>query len=132
MAAVIGVDVRKIFLLVFAVASLVGGLAAVFAGMRFAVRPSMGDTSVFYAFVVAFVAGADRAPRLVGLVGLLIGLVESLSTLWVTQSQSSLAVFGLLLVWLTYRVLPEAVRQLSAALARSSPERVRPEARESA
>jgi branched-chain amino acid transport system permease protein len=132
MAAVIGVDVRKIFLLVFAIASLVGGLAAVFAGMRFAVRPSMGDTSVFYAFVVAFVAGADRAPRLVGLVGLLIGLVESLSTLWVTQSQSSLAVFGLLLVWLTYRVLPEAVRQLSGALARSSPERVRPEARESA
>jgi hypothetical protein len=41
-------------------------------------------------------------------------------------------VFGLLLVWLTYRVLPEAVRQLSGALARSSPERVRPEARESA
>jgi branched-chain amino acid transport system permease protein len=132
MASVIGVNVRRIFLLVFAIASLIGGLAAVFAGMRFAVRPSMGDTSVFYAFVVAFVAGANRAPWLVGLVGLLIGLIESLSTLWVTQSQSSLAVFGLLLVWLTYRVLPTAVRQLSGALARPTPARMQPHVRDSA
>jgi branched-chain amino acid transport system permease protein len=123
MAAVVGVNVRRIFLVVFAVGSLIGGVAAVFAGMRFAVRPSMGDTSVFYAFVVAFLAGPSRGPWLVGLVGLLIGLIESLSTLWVTQSQSSLVVFGLLLVWLTWRVLPTAIRQLSGALARPSPRR---------
>jgi branched-subunit amino acid ABC-type transport system permease component len=96
--------------------------------MRFAVRPSMGDTSVFYAFVVAFVAGASRAPWRVGLVGLLIGLIESLSTLWVTQSQSSLVVFGVLLVWLTYRVLPAAVRQLSGALAQPT-SRIQPQVR---
>lgn len=128
MAAVIGVNVRRIFLLVFAIASVIGGLAALFAGMRFAVRPSMGDTSVFYAFVVAFVAGASRAPWRVGLVGLLIGLIESLSTLWVTQSQSSLVVFGVLLVWLTYRVLPAAVRQLSGALAQPA-SRIQPQVR---
>jgi branched-chain amino acid transport system permease protein len=131
MASVIGVNVRRIFLLVFAIASLIGGIAAVFAGMRFAVRPSMGDTSVFYAFVVAFLAGVNRAPWLVGLVGLLIGLIESLSTLWVTQSQSSIVVFGLLLVWLTYRVLPTAIRQLSGGLARPSAGRMRRDVRDS-
>jgi branched-chain amino acid transport system permease protein len=116
MASAVGVSVGRIFLVVFALGSLIGGIAALFTGMRFAVTPTMGDTSVFYAFVVAFVAGATRPPWVVAAVGLLIGLVESLSTLWVSQTESSITVFGLLLVWLTIRVLPTAIRQLSGAL----------------
>jgi len=116
MASAVGVNVGRIFLVVFALGSLIGGIAALFTGMRFAVTPTMGDTSVFYAFVVAFVAGVTRSPRFVAAVGLLIGLIESLSTLWVSQTESSITVFGLLLVWLTIRVLPTAIRQLSGAL----------------
>jgi len=63
MAQARGVDVRRVFLLVFAVGSLIGGIAALFNGMRFAAQPDMGNTPVFYAFVVAFVAGVERSPR---------------------------------------------------------------------
>jgi branched-subunit amino acid ABC-type transport system permease component len=86
----------------------------------------MGDTPVFYAFVVAFVAGVERSPIVVAAVGLLIGLVESVSTLWVSDNLSALTVFGLLLLWLTLRVLPQAIRQLSGAMSRSHPTRTRP------
>jgi len=119
MAQVVGVDVRRIFLFVFAIGSLVGGVAELFAGMRFAAAPDMGNTPVFYAFVVAFVAGAHRSPLVVGAVGFGIGVVESVSTLWVSDNLSALTVFGLLLVWLTVRVLPQALRQLSGAMSRT-------------
>jgi branched-chain amino acid transport system permease protein len=123
MAQAVGADVRRIFLLVFAVGSFLGGMAAVFAGMRFAAQPDMGNTPVFYAFVVAFVAGVERSPVVVGLVGLGIGVIESVSTLWVSDNLSALTVFGLLLLWLTVRVLPQAIRQLSGAMSRSHPKR---------
>jgi branched-subunit amino acid ABC-type transport system permease component len=126
MAEAVGVNVRRIFLVVFALGSLIGGIAALIAGMRFAASPDMGDTPVFYAFVVAFVAGVERSPIVVAAVGLLIGLVESVSTLWVSDNLSALTVFGLLLLWLTLRVLPQAIRQLSGAMSRSHPTRTRP------
>jgi len=120
MAQAVGVDVRRIFLVVFAIGSLIGGIAAVFAGMRFAAAPDMGNTPVFYAFVVAFVAGVQRSPLVVVAVGFGIGVVESLSTLWVSDNLSALTVFGLLCVWLTVRVLPQALRQLSGAMSRTN------------
>jgi branched-subunit amino acid ABC-type transport system permease component len=119
MAQAVGVDVRRTFLLVFAIGSLLAGVAAVFDGIRFAAQPDMGNTAVFYAFVVAFVAGVERSPIVVGAVGLGIGVVESLSTIWVSDNMSALTVFGLLLLWLTVRVLPQAVRQLSGAMSRT-------------
>ena len=116
MAQAVGVNLRRVFLMVFAVGSLIGGIAALFAGMRFAAAPDMGNTPVFYAFVVAFVAGVARSPIVVGAVGLLFGVAERISTLWVSDNLSALAVFGLLFLWLTIRVLPRAVRQLSGAM----------------
>jgi branched-chain amino acid transport system permease protein len=124
MAQAVGVDVRRIFLIVFALGSLIGGIAALWAGMRFAASPDMGNTPVFYAFVVAFVAGVQRSPLVVAGVGFLIGMIESLSTLWVSDNLSALTVFGLLFVWLTVRVLPRAMRQLSGAMSRSHRTRV--------
>jgi branched-chain amino acid transport system permease protein len=123
MAQAIGVDVRRVFLLVFAIGSLLAGVAAVFDGIRFAAAPDMGNTPVFYAFVVAFVAGVERSPIVVGAVGLGIGVVESVSTLWVSDNLSALTVFGLLLLWLTVRVLPQAVRQLSGSMSHRTPMR---------
>lgn len=119
MAQAVGVDLRRVYLIVFAIGSFVGGIAALFDGMRFAAAPDMGNTPVFYAFVVAFVAGVERSPLVVGAVGLGFGVVARLSTLWVSENLSSLAVFGLLFVWLTARVLPRAIRQLSGALSRA-------------
>ena len=117
MAQAIGVNLRQVFLLVFAVGTFIGGVAALFEAVRFSVLADMGNIPVFYAFVVAFVAGVDRSPLYVGAVGLGFGIVARLSTLWVSENMSALVIFGLLCIWLTARVLPRAVRQLHGALA---------------
>lgn len=116
MAQAVGVNVRRIYLLVFAVGSFVVGVAAIFYGMKFGVIPSIGNEPIFYAFVVAFVAGSHRSPLWVGLVGFAIGLAESISTLWVSDNVSALTVFGLLFAILAARSVPPGVKQLSGAL----------------
>jgi branched-subunit amino acid ABC-type transport system permease component len=125
LALATGVNVQRVFLAVFALGTLTAGIAAVFAGMRFSVTPDMGNTPVFYAVVVAFVAGTRRSPLFVGAVGLGIGLIQELSTLWVSDNLSSLIVFGLLFAILAARSAPGGVRELSGALSRTGGPRLR-------
>jgi branched-subunit amino acid ABC-type transport system permease component len=101
MASSVGVDVGRIFLIVFAIGGLMAGVAAVFQGLRFATTPDMGTQPIFYALVVAFFAGTQRGPLVQLATGIAIGIVESESTLWLTAKLSSLVVFGLLLVYLS-------------------------------
>jgi branched-subunit amino acid ABC-type transport system permease component len=116
MAEAVGVNVKQIFMIVFALGSLMAGVAALFSGMLYGVIPTIGETPLFYAFVIAYVAGVTRSPAVVAGVGFLIGVIESLSTLWVSQTESSITVFGLLFLWLAVRVLPAAARELRGAL----------------
>jgi len=120
MALAVGVNVRRIYFLVFAIATLIASVVALFDGMKFAVTPDMGNQPIFYGFVVAFVAGVARSPVRVALVGLLIGVVERLSTLWLSEQLSALTVFGLLFLFLAVTSVPAGVRQLSGALSRES------------
>jgi branched-chain amino acid transport system permease protein len=101
MASSVGVDVARIFLIVFAIGGALAGVAAIFQAMRFSATPTMGVTPVFYALVVAFFAGPARPPLYVLLVGIGIGVIESESTIWLTAKLSSLVVFGLLLIYLS-------------------------------
>jgi branched-chain amino acid transport system permease protein len=121
MAPAVGVNVRLIFLIVFALGSFVAGVAAVFDGIRFAVTPAIGEEPIFYAFVVTFLAGASRSPLVVGAVGLGIGVVQSVSTLWMSENLSAVTVFGLLFIFLAVRSVPDGLRRLSGALSRSRP-----------
>jgi branched-chain amino acid transport system permease protein len=101
MASAVGVDVGRIFLVVFAIGGLLAGVAAIFQGLRFSATPTMGVTPVFYALVVAFLAGAARGPLSALVIGIGIGIIESESTIWLTAKLSSLVVFGLLLIYLS-------------------------------
>jgi branched-chain amino acid transport system permease protein len=118
-APAVGVDVRRVYLIVFLFGSLLAGVAAIFGGIRFAVTPGAGNEPIFYAFVVAFVAGVMRSPLIVGAVGFGIGVAESVSTIWVSQNLSAITVFGLLFIFLAVRSLPPGIRQLSGALSRT-------------
>jgi branched-chain amino acid transport system permease protein len=120
MALAVGVSVRRIYVLVFAIGTLVAGIAALFDGMTYSVTPDMGNTPIFYGFVVAFLAGVAQSPIRVAIVGLVIGVVESVSTLWVSENLSALTVFGLLFIFLAARSVPAAIRQVSGALTRAS------------
>jgi branched-chain amino acid transport system permease protein len=120
LARIMGTDPGRIYLAVFAIGSVLCGVAGIFNGARFAVLPDMGDRPVVFAFVVAFLGGTRRSPIVIGLAGLFIGLVESLSGFFVSPQWTSLVVFSVLFVYLILH--PLDLRSLRAALA---PARVR-------
>jgi branched-chain amino acid transport system permease protein len=121
MANAVGVDVGRIFLVVFATGGLLAGVAAIFQGLRFATTADMGTQPIFYALVVAFFAGTQRGPLTQLAAGIGIGVIESLSTLWLSAKLSSLVVFGLLLIYLSQT-------ELRATLDRARRRRRRPAA----
>jgi branched-subunit amino acid ABC-type transport system permease component len=103
LARIIGLDPDRLYLAVFAIGSVMCGAAGILNGARFAVQPDMGDRPVVFAFVVAFLGGTRSPPLVVGLAGLFIGLVESLSGLWVSPQWTSLVVFSVLFIYLALR-----------------------------
>ncbi|MGH9057270.1 MAG: branched-chain amino acid ABC transporter permease [Acidimicrobiales bacterium] len=114
MSLAVGVNPRTIFLAVFAIGSLLSGVAGVFAAAQTAATPQMGETPVFYAFTVAFLAGS-RPTRDVALVGLGLGLVQSLSSLFFQSQYQELVVFIILFAYVALRPL-----RLRALFARQS------------
>jgi branched-subunit amino acid ABC-type transport system permease component len=114
LAQILGLNAGRVFLVVFAVGSLLCGVAGVMNGARFAVLPDMGIKPIAICFVVAFLGGTRAAPARVGLAGLFIGLVESLSGLWVSPQWSALVVFSVLFLYLV--VHPLELRGLSRRL----------------
>jgi branched-chain amino acid transport system permease protein len=103
MATAVGINPNRIYLYVFAIASLLAGVAAIYDGMRFAVSADMGQQPLFYALVVSFLVGSARTPLLIWASGIFVGLVESVSTLWLSTHYSTVVVFGLLLLFVSWR-----------------------------
>jgi branched-chain amino acid transport system permease protein len=103
MSLAVGVDPRMIYAVVFAIGSFLGGVSAVFQATQTAATADMGFTPLFYAFVVAFLAGLGSPPLTVGLVALALGLVESWSTLFLPTQWSALVVFTILFVYVALR-----------------------------
>ncbi len=118
MSQVVGVSPGTIFLVVFLIGSFLCGVAGVFQAAQTAATPSMGFQPIFYAFTVAFVAGASRPPWVVGLVGVGIGVVQSLSGLFLTSQYTELVVFAILFIYVAGRPL-----QLRSLFARLNPQR---------
>ena len=100
MARIIGIDPNQIYLVVFALGTLCCGVAAFWFGVKYSVQPDMGFEPVVFAFVVAFLAGTASSPVRVFVVGLVISLIEQLSTIWLEVRWSQLVVFLVLLLYL--------------------------------
>jgi branched-subunit amino acid ABC-type transport system permease component len=115
LSRMMGTDPGHIYLVVFAIGSVLCGVAGILRGARFAVLPDMGDRPVVFAFVVAFLGGTRRSPLVIGLAGLFIGMVESLSGYFVSPQWTSLVVFSVLFVYLILH--PLDLRSLRAVLA---------------
>jgi branched-chain amino acid transport system permease protein len=114
LSRIMGTDPGRIYLAVFGIGSVLCGFAGMLNGARFAVLPDMGDRPVVFAFVVAFLGGTRRSPFVIGLAGLFIGMVESLSGFFVSPQWTSLVVFSVLFVYLILH--PLDLRSLLAAL----------------
>jgi branched-chain amino acid transport system permease protein len=98
---VLGIDVAKVWLLVFALGCGIAGLAGALAAPTRAVNPEMGITVLAESFVVTVVGGMGSLPGAV-VAGLLVGVVFSLTSL-IAPDLAELSIFVLMAVVLLVR-----------------------------
>ncbi|MFK4296603.1 branched-subunit amino acid ABC-type transport system permease component [Arthrobacter sp. GAS37] len=103
MARAVGVRPESVYICIFAFASALAALAACFAAARSSATPGMGYDPLFSSFVVAFLAGT-RAPALrIVLIGIALGVVQQMSTLFMPANLTNIVVFGILFIYLVGR-----------------------------
>jgi branched-chain amino acid transport system permease protein len=103
MVSALGVDVKRLFMLVFGFGAMLAGFAGVMAAPILSVEPGMGDNLLILAFVVIVIGGIGSV-RGAFVAALLVGLVETLGR-------------GLMPDLLRLFLDPSAARQTGAALA---------------
>ena len=101
-AALVGIDVRRVYLLSFSIGTAAAALAGAVIMPFSLVSPFVGHEFILKAFVIAVLGGLGSvAGALVG--GLLIGFVEALSSLYISASLGNAIVFAILIAVLLYR-----------------------------
>jgi branched-chain amino acid transport system permease protein len=122
MAQAVGIRPEWTYVIVFAIGSILAGVVAVLYAMKNAATPDMGLDPVFYAFVVAFLAGLGRSPLWIMVVGTALGVLEGISADIVSTEWQPVVVFGILLVLLVLRAAaawrPTTFRRLPAVITR--------------
>lgn len=79
---VLGIDVSKVWLIVFGLGTAIAGLSGILAAPIRAVTPEMGIPVLVESFVVTVVGGMGSLPGAI-VAGLLVGIVYSLSSLFI-------------------------------------------------
>ncbi|MFC4055930.1 branched-chain amino acid ABC transporter permease [Actinomadura syzygii] len=102
LASVLGISVRRVNLVCFAIAGLISGACALWYGLLYTVQPTMGDTTVIYGFVVAFLAGTRSSPLRALPVGIGLGLLEQWASIWLSLQWTQTAVFTVLAGYLAF------------------------------
>ena len=101
-AQLMGVKIFKIYTLTFALAAAITGLAGSLISFTFVIHPQMGLPFTITAFCVVVLGGMGYVPgTLWG--GIILGLVESLATTYLTAGISVAITFFLLLIMLIAR-----------------------------
>ena len=80
----LGVDIDRLFLIVFAFGAMLAGFAGAMAGPILSVEPTMGDTVLILAFVVIVIGGIGSI-RGAFLAALMTGLVDTLGRAFATD-----------------------------------------------
>ncbi len=98
---VLGIDVARVWLLVFGIGTAIAGLSGALAAPTRAVNPEMGITLLAESFVVTVVGGMGSLPGAV-VAGLLVGVVFSLTSLF-APAYAELSIFVLMALVLLVR-----------------------------
>jgi branched-chain amino acid transport system permease protein len=98
---VLGIDVSKVWLMVFGLGTAIAGLSGVLAAPTRAVNPEMGIPILAESFVVTVVGGMGSLPGAV-IAGLLVGVVFSMTSLF-APAYAEMSIFVLMAVVLLIR-----------------------------
>lgn len=101
-AMVVGIDIRRIYVLTFAIGSACAGVAGAIISPLFPVSNEIGSLFTVTAFCIVCLGGMGNAlGALVG--GLIIGVAESVGTLFIPGGQKQLITFAIFVVILLFR-----------------------------
>jgi branched-chain amino acid transport system permease protein len=101
-ALVVGLDVKRLYALTFAIGAACVGAAGTMMTLITDVTPMLGPSYTLLAFVIVITGGLGSMPgALLG--GVLIGLTEAIAGLLFTPSAKSMFAFGILVLVLLFR-----------------------------
>ena len=84
MVSALGVNIQRLFMIVFGVGAMLAGFAGVIAAPIYAVEPGMGDNMLIVAFVVIIIGGIGSVGGAF-LAALLVGLIDTLGRSLATE-----------------------------------------------
>jgi branched-chain amino acid transport system permease protein len=98
----LGVNVRRVFTLTFAASGALAGLAGLLLAPVFTVYPQMGVEMILLAFIVVILGGMGSLGGSVA-AAFIIGITQSLFSLWMNPQRVAIAIFGIMIVVLIVR-----------------------------
>jgi len=98
----LGVDVRRVFTLTFAASGALAALAGLLLAPIFTVYPQMGVEMILLAFIVVILGGMGSMGGSV-VAAFIIGVAQSLFSLWMNPQRVAIAIFGIMIVVLIIR-----------------------------
>ena len=98
----LGVNVPRVFTLTFAGSAALAALAGLLLAPIFTVYPQMGVEMILLAFIVVILGGMGSMGGSV-VAAFVIGIAQSMLTLWMNPQRVAIAIFGLMIVVLIVR-----------------------------
>lgn len=98
----LGVNVRRVFTLTFAASGALAALAGLLLAPVFTVYPQMGVEMILLAFIVVILGGMGSLGGSV-VAAFIIGVAQSLFSLWMNPQRVAIAIFGIMIVVLIVR-----------------------------
>lgn len=101
-AAVVGVDIKEIYAITFAIGGFVAGAAGSLMAIVFSFSPVIGDAFTLKSFVVVILGGLGSVPgALLG--GVVLGMIESIAVVVLAGGWRDAVTFSLLVIILVLR-----------------------------
>jgi len=98
----LGVNVARVFTLTFAGSAALAAIAGLLLAPIFTVYPQMGVEMILLAFIVVILGGMGSMGGSV-VAAFVIGITQSLLTLWMNPQRVAIAIFGIMIVVLIVR-----------------------------
>ena len=98
----LGVNVRRVFTLTFAASGALAALAGLLLAPIFTVYPQMGVEMILLAFIVVILGGMGSMGGSV-IAAVVIGVTQSLFSLWMNPQRVAIAIFGIMILVLIVR-----------------------------
>lgn len=102
MASALGINVGRIYTLIFALGAALAAMAGVLLSPILFVYPNMGVDAILRAFIVVIVGGMGSVLGAV-VAALIIGEVESVFSLWISPTWSEILVFAALILTMVFK-----------------------------